>query len=185
MEIPRRIQSLRLRNRMTVAWYVLKSKPRKEKALFSQIKSRSIECFFPRISISPVNPRSAKVHPYFPGYMFVNADLSEVGINTFQWMPFSTGLVSFDGDAAPVPNSLIFALKRKLLDLKEKGGIHFEGLEKGTMVIINDGPFKGYKAIFDSRVSGSERVRVLLQLLRNDQLPLELAVGQISVTKRH
>jgi len=50
--------------------------------------------------------------------------------------------------------------------------------------VISDGPFAGYEAIFDARVPGSERVRVLLQLLNSQrQVPLELTAGQIKQIK--
>jgi hypothetical protein len=50
--------------------------------------------------------------------------------------------------------------------------------------MISDGPFAGYEAIFDARVPGSERVRVLLQLLNSQrQVPLELTAGQIKQKK--
>jgi transcriptional antiterminator RfaH len=51
-------------------------------------------------------------------------------------------------------------------------------------VLISDGPFAGYEAIFDARISGSERVRVLLQLLNNQrQVPVELDASQIKQKK--
>ena len=60
---------------MAFHWYVLRSKPQKEFHLFDQVLARGLECFFPRINVNPVNPRSKKVRPFFPGYMFINADL--------------------------------------------------------------------------------------------------------------
>ncbi len=46
-------------------------------------------------------------------------------------------------------------------------------------MIIHSGPFAGYEAIFDLRLSGSERVRVLLKMLNNRNLPIELDSQQI------
>jgi hypothetical protein len=45
-------------------------------------------------------------------------------------------------------------------------------------------PFAGYEAIFDMRVSGTERVRVLLKLLSRQEVPLELSAGQIQRNNR-
>ena len=53
-------------------------------------------------------------------------------------------------------------------------------LKPGDVVTINFGPFEGYQAIFDARLPGTERVRVLLQLLSNQRkVPIELSAGQI------
>jgi transcription antitermination factor NusG len=46
-------------------------------------------------------------------------------------------------------------------------------------VAIHAGPFAGYEAIFDLRLSGSDRVRVLLKMLNNRNLPVELDSKQI------
>ncbi len=73
---------------MTLSWYAIRSKPRKEEPLWGQLLAGEIETFYPRLRVRPINPRSRKVVPYFPGYMFVNADLEDVGASTFNYMPF-------------------------------------------------------------------------------------------------
>jgi hypothetical protein len=45
-------------------------------------------------------------------------------------------------------------------------------------------PFSSYEAIFDVRLSGDERVRVLLKLLNRQQIPLELPGRQIQRKKQ-
>jgi transcription antitermination factor NusG len=164
---------------MADSWYALQSKSNKEDALFEQLLSQGFEVFYPRIRVNPVNPRARKIRPYFPGYMFVRADLVAVGLSTFQWMPFSRGMVVFDQDPASVPEPLINAIRRKVEHVNRAGGEIFAGLDKGDEVLIHDGPFAGYEAIFDLRLPGSERVRVLIKLLSQRQVPVELHVGQI------
>jgi transcription antitermination factor NusG len=63
------------------------------------------------------------------------------------------------------------------------GGEVFDGLHKGDVITIHEGPFAGYEAIFDLRLPGSERVRVLIQLLSKRQVPLELEAAQIRQRK--
>lgn len=162
-------------------WYVLRSKPQKERVLYQQVRSHNIECFFPRITVKPVNPRSAKVRPYFPGYMFVNVDLNEQGISTFKWMPFTQGLVSFDDQPAPVPDAMIAALKKRIPEINANGGLRFDALQPGIPVKVVDGPFSGYEGLFDHRIAGHERVQILLHMLNNQHIPLELDVGQIKL----
>lgn len=169
---------------MKTEWYVLRSKPRKENVLHQQVLARKIEVFFPRVRVKPANPRAARIRPYFPGYMFIKADIEEVGISTFQWMPHSYGLVSFDGEPASIPDSLIAALRKNKHEIIEASKLKSGGLATGTAVRITEGPFKGYQALFDARLSGDDRVRVLLQLLSDRQMPLELDVGQITPLNR-
>jgi transcription antitermination factor NusG len=169
---------------MAVYWYAIQSKPNKEDALFNQLLNQNIEVFYPRIRVTPVNPRARKIRAYFPGYMFVNVDLEKIGLSTLQWMPFARGMVSFDQEPAIVPASLIVAISHRVDVINEAGGEIFDGLKKGDSVYIEEGPFAGYEAIFDERLSGSERVRVLIKLLSKREVPLELNAGQIQQKKK-
>jgi transcriptional antiterminator RfaH len=169
---------------MASRWYALRSKPRKEEVLWRQLRARDVEVFFPRLKVQPVNPRSRTLRPYFPGYMFVRADLEKVGLSTFQWMPHAIGLVVFGGEPSSVPESLIYALQKRINEINEAGGELFDGLKPGDAVLIQDGPFEGYEAIFDGRLSGKERVRVLLKLLNDRKLLVELDARQIERKKK-
>jgi transcriptional antiterminator RfaH len=164
---------------MPASWYALHSKPRKEELLFEQLGLRKIETFFPRIRVQTVNPRARQVRAYFPGYVFIHLDLAEAGFSTLQWLPGVTGLVSFGGEPASVPESLITALRHKVERINGLGGELFDGLKPGEAVEIQAGPFSGYEAIFDEQISGNERVRVLLKLLQKRLVPVELPAGQV------
>ena len=169
---------------MAYHWYALRAKPRKEDVVWRQVRGEGFEVFYPRVRVNPVNPRARKLKPYFPGYMFLYADLDQVGQSTFQWMPHTLGLVSFGGEPAYVPDNLIFELRKRVEEISQAGGELFDGLKQGDKVLISDGPFKGYEAIFDARLPGSERVRVLLVLLSNQRrVPVELQSGFIEREK--
>jgi transcriptional antiterminator RfaH len=169
---------------MAESWYALRSKPRKEEVLWQQLLARDIEVFFPRIRVHPVNPRSRKLRPYFPGYMFVQVDIEQVGLSKFNWMPFAIGLVSFDGEPATVPESLIYEVRNRVEEIAEAGGEFYDGLQTGDPVRISTGPFAGYEAIFDMRLPGTERVRVLIQMLTDRNIPVELKAGQVQRKKK-
>jgi len=168
---------------MAAYWYAMQSKSNKEDALYNQLQAQGIDVFFPRIRVNPVNPRAKKIKPYFPGYMFIHTDIESIGLSTLQWMPFARGMVVFDQEPATVPDSLISAIRQRVDQVNTAGGEIFDGLHKGDPVIIHDGPFAGYEAIFDVRLPGSERVRVLIQLLSQRQVPVELRAAQISQLK--
>lgn len=161
-------------------WYVLQSKPRKEFALYDQVLARRIECYFPQVQVVPVNPRSARVRPFFPGYMFVRVDLNAVGLSALRWLPFARGLVGFDGEPAAAPDGLVGALKERVAIINSGGGLQLNGLEPGQKVRVTEGPFRGYEGVFDARLDEDGRVRVLLNLLRERQLRVTLSAAQIT-----
>jgi len=163
---------------MSISWYVLRSKPFREAALWQAV-SQSFEVFYPCIPAPAVNPRSRKVVPYFPGYMFVRVDLEQVGRFTFQWMPNAQGLICFDDTPAAVPDALIDAIRARVGAIMAAGSERFDRLKQGDRVTIRRGPFAGYNAIFDARISGSDRARVLLALLNDRQVAVELSVAQL------
>lgn len=169
---------------MAVSWYVIRSKPNKEEFLAGQLSAYGIKVFYPKIRVKTVNPRARKVKAYFPSYLFVNVDLETVSISTLHWMPGAVNLVSFDGQPAPVPDILISAIERQVEQINLSQQNRLLGLKPGDPVIIHDGPFAGYEAIFDGQIPGRERVRVLLTFLQKRQLPVELGKDQISRPKR-
>jgi transcriptional antiterminator RfaH len=168
---------------MTLHWYALRSKPRKEEIVWKQVIERGFEVFYPRLRVNPVNPRSRKFRPYFPGYLFIRADIDTVGLSAFQWIPHTTGLVSFGGEPSPVPDNLVHAIRQRVDEITKAGGEVFDALHKGDVVRINYGPFEGYEAIFDIRLPGTERVRVLLQFLSNRYVSVELEASHLQTKK--
>jgi len=164
---------------MTLQWYALRSKPNREDALSREAGARGFQVYYPRIRVQPVNPRARKVKAYFPGYMFVQADMGVVGFSTFAWLPYSNGLVFCGSEPSAVPDPLISAIRRHVDGINAAGGELFAGLKAGDVVSIQDGPFAGCEAIFDARLPGNQRVRVLLQLLTKQSVPLELPSGDI------
>lgn len=176
------IEFERKRN-MSQKWYAIRSKPRKEDVVWKQLHSRNIEVFYPRIKVNPVNPRAKKVKPYFPGYLFVFVDITDLGLSTFQWMPHTLGLVNFGGEPADVPDSLINAIRKRVDEINAAGGEIFDQIKQGDKVLIQAGPFEGYEAIFNEKVPGTDRVRVLLQFLSDRNVPVELDASNIEKSK--
>jgi transcriptional antiterminator RfaH len=169
---------------MALQWYVLHSKPNKEDQAWQQVRSQGFETFYPRIQVTPVNPRARTIKPYFPGYLFVRADLEDVGISTFQWMPFVHGLLSFGEGPTAVPDTLIGTIKQQVQAIIQAGGELLYTLAPGDPIIIRSGPFAGYEGIFDMRLSGKDRVRVLLDLLQDRAVPVDLHVGYVEALQR-
>jgi transcription antitermination factor NusG len=165
---------------MSLQWYVIQSKPNQEESLCAQLLAREVEVFYPKIRVKPVDPRARKIKAYFPGYLFVRIDLEHTGISFLQFTPFAKGLVLYDHEPAPVPETLIAAIRRRVDEVNAAGCETQPVFEHGETVSIHDGPFAGFTAIFDCSISGRERVKVLIEILSKRFLPVELDPSSLS-----
>ena len=161
----------------------MRSKPNREEFLARELESRDVDYYYPRLRANPVNPRARRFKPYFPGYLFIHIDLEKVNSSAFERIPGATNLVSFGGEFSYVPENIIHAIRRKLDDVNASGGEQAEVLHPGDRGEIERGPFAGYTAIFDTSLPGSERVRVLLQMLERRVVPVEMPAGYVRVKK--
>lgn len=167
-----------------VPWYAIQSKAWKEELLAEQLRLRGVEIYYPYLRVKPVNPRSHKTKPYFPGYLFVQLDLVKTDLASIRWLPGAIGLVSFDGEPATVPETLVWTIRKRVDEINANGDQHLESWQRGDVVTIQDGPLAGYEAIFDRRLSGPDRVRVLLNLMADRRIPVDLSAGQIKLKNR-
>jgi transcriptional antiterminator RfaH len=99
-------------------------------------------------------------------------------------MPGASGLVSFDGIPASVPDLLIATLKKRIDIYNESISEQKKNFMRGETILIQEGPFAGYEAVFDTHISGQDRVRVLLRLMQSRQMPVEISDKQIKRVKR-
>jgi transcriptional antiterminator RfaH len=159
---------------MTTQWYVLRSKPNKEDVLYRQVLLRGFEAFYPCQTLQSTNSRSRKSRAFFTSYMFVHINLQETGLSTFQWMPYSSGLVNFDGEPAAIPSNIMNALIKGIeTHLGNEAAIRNEFIHGDALKVVS-GPFTGYEAIFDMRLPGNDRIRILLSLAKGNRMPVEL-----------
>ena len=163
-------------------WYVVRAKAHRERVVHEQLRTQGMEVFFPAVKVNPVNPRAARERAYFPGYLFVHLDLASMNTNVLRWLPSAVGLLEFGGEPAIVPEALITQLKGRIASIQAAGGLVLHELQHGDTVTITAGPFAGYEAIFDLRLKGSDRVRVLLELLRR-QVSVEIDAGSLRKVK--
>ena len=154
---------------MTAHWYTLHSKPNQELLLWNQLQLREVESYFPRLVRKPVNPRSRRWAPYFPGYLFIHVDLEVFPYRAVAWLPGMHRIVAFDGQA----------LRRQVEAANAQTQDPLAGLQPGDLVRITSGPFAGYEALFDTRINGTERVRVLLKLLAREHVSLEVPAAEV------
>ena len=131
-----------------------------------QLQSQGYDIFYPRYFTANGATGRLQIKAYFPGYLFIRLDLNSINQTTFQWMPNSEGLVSFENRPAYVPDNLVEAIKRhvdklnsmRLVDLVKNADIEETVQRNSAEDSLN--------AIFDARLSSDERVKGLLGMLR-------------------
>lgn len=166
---------------MSFHWYALHVKPHKEPSVHQLLGSLGFEAYYPVLKVTPVNPRSRKERPFFPGYMFVRVNLVETGADTLRWTEGTYGLVQFGGEPTSVPDSLISELQEQLSKYEATQAPEFS---RGDHVRIVSGLFEGYDAIFDTHISGKDRVQVLLAYLNDQPKKVVLDPAEIAKAKR-
>jgi len=157
----------------------MRSKPNKEQFLFEQLIAREVETYLPLICSHAVNPRARKMRPYFPGYLFVQLNLADENHVNLQWIPGGLGLISFGEEIPIVPSNLISAVRKRLEEIDQAGGVFFADLKSGDTLQIQEGPFQGYEALFDTRIKGTDRVRVLLKLLQGQSVKVDIHSSKV------
>lgn len=162
-------------------WYAMYSKPNKEEFLYNQLRSREVTAYYPRINVRSANQSIPKQKPYFPRYLFIRAELEEIGSSILKWTPGAVGLVEFDYAPAVVPDEVIDTIRWQVDRINASEKKMVQNFKQGDLVEIQSGPFAKYRAIFDSHLSGQQRVRVLLQMLNDRQLIVELSAKQIDL----
>lgn len=165
-------------------WYVMHSKPKKEAFLRERLRIQRIEVYLPSIRLKPKNPYARKEQPFFPGYLFIHVDLEKISISELRGIPGSIGIVSCGGEPAYVGDVMILAIRKQVEEINDSVNGYVDRFKSGDPVLINDGPFATYKAVFDCRLSGHDRVRILLELLKGQQIRIELSGRQLQPLTR-
>lgn len=164
-------------------WYVLRSKPNKEAFLAGQLESRNITVLDLQVKVNPVNPRARHFKPYFPGYIFIHADLQIHPPVLFERIPGAARLVHVGDEIAYVPDTIIQAIRTRVEQVNAAGGEVLDSLKPGDRISVQSGPFEGYEGILDVKIPGTERVRILLQMLHDRKLVVEVPAGQVALKK--
>lgn len=144
-------------------WYTLYTKPKREQQVHDILSKRGFEVYLPLLRLLKKRRLVQTQEPLFPCYLFVRTDIEQVGISTIAWTQGLRRVVSFCGQPAIVDDVVIEHIKRRL---SEGNGPEVYGrFRHGEQVVVTEGPFKDLDAIFDGRLSGSGRVRVLLKIM--------------------
>lgn len=132
-----------------------------------------IEILCPRIEFKPL----------FPGYLFGNFSLESLSsVNSAYGV---LKVVQFGKTPAEVPESVIEELRNRMIEppaVKE--------FSRGERVRITSGAFSGHEGMFDHRLPGKNRARIMLdwifsanttcyQVTRGAAMSLEIGLGDL------
>jgi len=76
-----------------------------------------------------------------------------------------TRIVSLGNGPTPVPDDIIDRLKEQLEQIAREGT--FSPFRPGDRVRVKSGLMQDFEAVFDTHLSGSDRVRILVEVMRN------------------
>ena len=161
----------------------LQTKPNKENSI-NQLINQQIQGYFPQIRVKPSNPRGRKFLPYFPEYIFLAGQPDILSIST-RWLSGAKGLVHVGGEIAWISDLILEKIRQNVdawnLSMENKHTPY----KKGDIVEIVEGPFAKYSAIFDAEIPGTERAKVLLQMMEDQSIRIELPINFIKFNKNH
>src|SRR5581483_3678865 len=146
------------------AWYLVRTKPGKERWVRDQLHGTVPEVFLPMLKgRAPRWGRMAmSIGPLFPCYVFARFDL-QLRYFDVKYMPGVRGIVSAGNDPLAVPPAIIAEIRRRgkddIVEIPEKP------FDNGERVMVVEGPFRGFEAIFERYLSGAERVAILLSAI--------------------
>ena len=126
------------------------------------LRSKGFEVFYPVLLIKTSNGKAIKAAPYFPGYLFVKFNPEMTSASSFQWIPYTTGLICFGDQPASVPSRLVQAIQQHV----EEQNFNQENSFDSQMPAIQRNPDLIQGTIFDSKLSSGERSMALLSMLQ-------------------
>jgi len=145
-------------------WYAVMAKPRREQTAVSFLEQVGIETYFPETneSLSIKGRRYVRRTGLFPGYFFARFDYYKQN----RMVSYCRGvkkIVTFGQVPAEVEQDLLDDIR---IGLSRQDIIPIMARPtQGDVVRIRHGPLAGVEGIFDSCLSGKERVVVLLSAL--------------------
>ena len=164
-------------------WYVVKTKPRKEERARCYLDQHGIRTFLPWMETPHFSQGEAikKLKPLFPNYLFAQFDLTH-NYPLVKWGKGVNKILGFGKYPTPIADEVLSILKNRT----DENNIVREScdLKKNDPVRITSGLFKDLLGIFDSWVSDSDRVKVLLSLI-GYQPRIELHCSQVEKVSVH
>jgi len=144
------------------AWYVAKTKPRKERLVENYLtRGQGVEVFLPYIR-RPAGKKGG-LELLFPTYIFCLVDPQSADWGAIRWAPGVSYFLGAGHELTPVSDEIITHLKYKV-SWWNNGGCT-PSFAFGDRITITNGPFSGLEAIFQRYIPARQRCQVLIEIL--------------------
>lgn len=158
-------------------WYVAQTHPHAEEKAFGHLKRQGFRAYLPRYQKSRRHARKVELvrAPLFPGYLFINLDVSSE-----RWRPIKSTvgiarLICVGDKPLAVPEGIVEDIMSKESDDGLLEVMDPSPWAPGDTVQVTDGPLKGQVGWFQ-KLTDKDRVMVLLELLgRTVAMPVKRA----------
>jgi len=160
-------------------WYLVRTKTGKERWVRDQLANVAAEVFLPMLKAKA--PRwgrmAVSITPLFPGYVFARFDLRRQYFDV-KYMAGVRTIVSAGPDPLAVPAEIVSEIRRRgvndVIEIPDKP------FDTGERVVVVEGPFRGFEAIFQRYLSGAERVAILLSAVESGGLRVVLSASAVA-----
>lgn len=167
-----------------LCWYCVRTRPKNER-LTAELLRREDEVdavFAPHFRYQKATRRGKVwfLEPMFPGYLLVRFALHPT-LRLVLATGGATSVVRFGDEYATLDDSILERLREEIAD-DEIRTIE-EEISAGEELIITDGAMKGIEAIVTRVIPGTDRVRILMDLL-GETREVEIRMSDIGRTQR-
>jgi transcriptional antiterminator RfaH len=144
-------------------WYALHTRPKQENRAESNLRAWNVETFLPRVRDAHFNEFTSKptyiVKPLFPGYLFARFVVNNL-LHKIRYTRGVHGVVCIGDKPASIGDYVIDIITAQI---DEDGFVKIgEELKRGTRVLIQAGPFKGFTGVFERKTKDTDRIKILL-----------------------
>jgi transcriptional antiterminator RfaH len=146
------------------SWYVLHTHRMQEERVNNNLSTLDVETFAPLYVKRRYNNYTGEVthviKPFFPNYVFARFDTRTL-LHKVRLTRGVHSIVCYGTTPALVDDCIIDTIRSRI---GEDGYVKIgESLKPGDEVIIEDGPLKDFRGIFEREASDADRVMILLQ----------------------
>ncbi len=175
-------------------WYVVRAVSQQEKKIKIYIENeaarRKLTDFIPEVLISSEKvvvvrngKKSVREKNFFPGYILVNADLSNGEVlHLIKSIPGVIGFLGKNGGASLEPEPLRQSEVNRILGIKEEIGEATIDSKvtyiKGESVKVIDGPFNGFEGNVEEVYDDKKKLSVSVKIFGRST-PVELGYLQV------
>jgi transcriptional antiterminator RfaH len=143
-------------------WYLIRTKSNKERVVREQLAPIASDIFLPMLKLLFPRSRSTSpsLVPLFPQYIFARLHLATQFFEV-RYMPGVMGFVSTGREPLAVSEVIVDSVRFRCTDSILQ--LNPRPFRRGEHVRVVEGAFRDFEAIFESYLSGTKRVAILMK----------------------